>query len=235
MPTEYHLAHFSDSQMAPNDSSSSLLLRDIAYQRIKDAIRMAELRPGQPLTEIGLSKMLGISRTPVREALRALAQEGLVQIIPGRAVTVAAPSFNEVMDAIHIRYLLEPEVVRLATKALTDEDIATLREAIKKMEVAVDSGDRATWSKIDDIFHETFSNACPNQLLGDLSLQIRNRISYLAIDIESDDRRLAVCTSEHRVIVEKVAEKDADGAKVAMEEHIRKLRDSIFRRYTHTY
>ena len=107
--------------MVTNESPPSLLLRDIAYQRIKDAIRTAELRPGQPLTETGLSKMLGISRTPVREALRALAQEGLVQIIPGRAVTVAAPSFNEVMDAIHVRYLLEPEVTRLATKALTDK------------------------------------------------------------------------------------------------------------------
>ena len=218
-----------------NESSPSLLLRDIAYERIKDAIRTAELRPGQPLTETGLSKMLGISRTPVREALRSLAQEGLVQVIPGRAVTVAAPSFNEVMDAIHIRYLLEPEVVRLATKALTEEQIATLWDVIEKMETAVAEGDRATWSKIDDIFHKTLSDACPNQLLGELALQIRNRISYLAIDIESDDERLGVCTAEHRIVINKLAERDADGAKAAMEEHIRQLRDSIFRRYTHSY
>lgn len=218
-----------------NNSSSSLLLRDIAYQRIKDAIRMAELQPGQPLSEVGLSKTLGISRTPVREALQALAQEGLVQIIPGRAVTVAAPSINEVMDAIHIRYLLEPEVVRLAAKSLTDEQIKVLYETVSNLEEAAEADDRAAWSATDNIFHVTLSNACPNRLLGEFSLQIRNRISYLSIDVQDDTARLKACTAEHRTIVEKLAAGDAEGAEQAMKHHIRMLRDSIFRRHSHSY
>ena len=219
-----------------NDPSSSLLLRDIAYERIKDAIRTAEVHPGQPLSETGLSKMLGISRTPVREALQVLAQEGLVQIIPGRAVTVAAPSINEVMDAFHIRYLLEPEVVRLAAKSVTTEQLGILSEAVEDLEKAAAVDDRATWSAIDNIFHVALSNACPNQLLGELSLQIRNRISYLSIDVKDDTSRLATCTAEHRVILEKLAAGDADGAKSAMEHHIRMLRDSIFQRLmNHSY
>ena len=100
-------------------ADSSVLLRDIAYERIKDAIRLSRLQPGQPLSETRLSRELGISRTPVREALQLLAQEGLVQVIPGRAVTVAAPSVQEVMDAIHVRLLLEPEVTRLAAKHIS--------------------------------------------------------------------------------------------------------------------
>jgi DNA-binding GntR family transcriptional regulator len=218
-----------------NDPSSSLLLRDIAYERIKDAIRTAEVHPGQPLTETGLSKMLGISRTPVREALQVLAQEGLVQIIPGRAVTVAAPSISEVMDAIHVRYLLEPEVVRLAAKSLTEEQLGTLREAVQGLEEAVAVDDRTAWSAIDNVFHVTLSNACSNHLLGELSLQIRNRISYLSIDVKDDTARLVACTAEHRVILEKLAAGDADGAKNAMEHHVRMLRDSIFQRLSHSY
>ena len=110
----------SDTAFAPfidaPAADSSVLLRDIAYERIKDAIRLSRLQPGQPLSETRLSRELGISRTPVREALQLLAQEGLVQVIPGRAVSVAAPSVQEVMDAIHVRLLLEPEVTRLAAK-----------------------------------------------------------------------------------------------------------------------
>jgi DNA-binding GntR family transcriptional regulator len=64
----------------------------MAYSNIKEAIRLARVQPGQPLSETRLSRQLGISRTPVREALQMLAQEGLVQIIPGRAVTVASPT-----------------------------------------------------------------------------------------------------------------------------------------------
>jgi DNA-binding GntR family transcriptional regulator len=222
-------------QIEMHDSSSSLLLRDIAYERIKDAIRTAEVAPGQPLSETGLSKMLGISRTPVREALQVLAQEGLVQIIPGRAVTVAAPSLNEVMDAIHIRYLLEPEVVRLATKALSNDQMEILREAAAGLEEAIALDDRAAWSANDNVFHVTLSNACPNQLLGELSLQIRNRISYLSIDSKDDIDRLAISAAEHRMIVEKLSVGDAEGAKAAMEHHIRMLRNRIFRRLSHSY
>src|SRR6266851_4659099 len=88
-------------------------LRDTAYERLKDAVRHQELQPGQALSETYLSKILGISRTPIREAIQQLVAEGLLETIPGRAVTVAAPSAQAVLNVIHIRSLLEPEVARL--------------------------------------------------------------------------------------------------------------------------
>ncbi len=216
-------------------SNPSLLLKDIAYERIKEAIRLAELQPGQPLSETRLSKQLGISRTPVREALQVLAQEGLVQVIPGRAVTVAAPSLREVMDAIHIRSVLEPELVRLATKAITEDQLAILWTALGDLESAVSKDDRLAWSNADNTFHETISEACPNQLLGELSLQIRNRIAHLSIDIGNDVERLQQCTYEHRIIVERMAVGDAKGTEEATRDHINMLRESILRRYSHNY
>lgn len=216
-------------------ANPSVLLRDIAYNQIKEAIRLAELRPGEPLSETRLSKQLGISRTPVREALQVLAQEGLVQIIPGRAVTVAAPSVQEVMDALHIRWLLEPELARLAARSITPSQLAELYAILEELEDAVARNDWATWSATDNSFHEALSKACPNRLLGELSLQIRNRISYLSIDVHDDLASMAARTKEHRVIVERIAAGDSDGAAAAMCEHISTLRENTLRRLIHNY
>lgn len=209
------------------------LLSEIAYERIKDAIRMGDLEPGQPLSETKLSKLLGISRTPVREAIQQLAQEGLVQIIPGRAVTVASLSVQEVMSAVHIRALLEPEVARLAAASITPEELENLWSILLEMEEAVENEDRSTWGQADTRFHEILSSSCPNKLLGDMVIQVRNRISYLSTDSQTDHNRLNACTQEHRQVVEAIAAGDSQEAEKVMRGHIHKLRDSFFRRLAH--
>jgi DNA-binding GntR family transcriptional regulator len=156
-----------------------------------------------------------------------------VQVIPGRAVTVAAPSVQEVMDAIHVRLLLEPEVTRLAAKHIAPHQVQMLRDAQSGLEAAVAAQDRAAWSRADNVYHELLSRACPNQLLGDLAIQFRNRVSYLSVDAQGNWVRLAACTVEHRQIVEMVAAHDSDGAAQAMREHIEQFRESIFRRLSH--
>lgn len=209
------------------------LLRDTAYDRIRDAIRYGTLQPGEPLSETGLSKWLGISRTPVREALQQLARQGMVQIIPGRAVTVAAPTMEETLDAIHVRSILEPVVVQLATDAISNVRLEELWAALVTMEVAVANDDRDGWSRADSQYHEIVTSACPNRLLGELSLQIRNRISFIAIDMRTSSERLAACTQEHRRIVEQMAKRDGEGAAEAMRAHIDQLWQSTVRRFNH--
>jgi len=212
------------------DEADSRLLRQIAYERLQDAIRHADLQPGEPLSETRISKALGISRTPVREALQQLAQEGLVQIIPGRAVTVAAPSMQEVLDAIHVRQLLEPELVRIAAEMLPPEARATLQTVIQEMEQAAKTGDRAAWAKADSIFHETLSHYCPNRLLGQLVLQTRNRVHQSIIDEQTSTARIIECTGEHRQVVEAILARDGQTAERLMREHIEQLRQSMFKR-----
>ncbi|MDX1615540.1 MAG: GntR family transcriptional regulator [Candidatus Promineifilaceae bacterium] len=213
---------------------TSRLRREIAYMRIKDAIQHADLEPGEPLSETRLSRSLGISRTPIREALRRLAQEGLVEVIPGRAVTVASHSMQGVMDVVHIRYILEPELTRLAVDAISADDLARLTEAMEKMEAAVDSGDQLAWSKADTDFHEILSAACPNKLLGELIVQMRNRVHYLAnVDSQTNPARLAACTREHREIVDAFIDRDAERASQVTRAHIEKLRQSLFTRLSY--
>ena len=227
------LALFLAEQADQTPPSGPALLRDVAYDRIKDAIRHGALQPGEPLSETRLSRLLGISRTPVREALQGLAQEGLVQIIPGRAITVASPSIDDALNAIQVRSILEPAVVRLSTEAMQAGQLEKLWHALLTMENAAQRGDRAAWTDADTQFHEIISIACPNRLMGEMSLQIRNRMSYVAIDTRTSPERLVECTAEHRVVVERIAERDAQGAEQAMRDHIKMLWESTFRRFYH--
>lgn len=225
------LERYLTTHATPADGGSPRLLREVAYERLKDAIRHADLQPGHPLSESHLSRLLGISRTPVREALQQLAQEGLVQIIPGRAVTVAAHSVQEVLNVVHMRSLLEPEMVRLVTDAISEEGLNTLWQALRQMEAAVERDDQETWSIADSLYHETISNACPNDLLGEMTMQMRNRVHYLAnVDSQTNPARLAACTREHREIVEAIGARDAQAAEAAMRRHIDRLRQSLFNR-----
>ncbi len=224
----------SQEQRDQISAESPRLLSEVAYERIKDAIRNADLEPGQPLSETKLSKLLGISRTPVREAIHQLAQEGLVQIIPGRAVTVASLSVQEVLSAVHVRAILEPEVVRLAAVSISPEDLEALWSVLAQMEEAIDDEDRIAWAKADTRFHEILSASCPNKLLGDMAIQVRNRISYLSSDNQTGQKRMRACTQEHRQIVDAIAAGDPQTAEQTMRDHLTMLRESFFRRLTLT-
>lgn len=207
----------------------SMRRSEVAYVRIKDALHHAGLEPGEPLSEPQLSKMLGISRTPVREALQQLAQEGLVQVIPGRAVTVASRSVQDVLDVIHMRSLLEPELARLAAESASTQQRATIGDTMNDMEAALRDDDYNAWSKADVIFHDTMSKACPNPLLGETVVMLRNRVHHLAkTDSRYNPARLTACTAEHRRIVDAILAKDGKAAEEAMRDHLNILRESMF-------
>lgn len=220
-------------EKSSGDHGSPPLLRDVVYETLKDDIRHGELRPGEPLSENQISRRLDISRTPVREALQRLAQEGLVRNVPGQGVTVAAPTIHEVFDVIHIRSLLAPELARLAARSMEREDIDRLMQAVDEMERAVDAADRKAWSQADTRFHEILSSASRNELLGQLALEMRNRIHHLTADTQTSTGRLAACTSEHRAIVDAIAARDEETAGTVMSDHIHQLRDSLYRQLAH--
>ena len=218
------------AEMGQITESDSRLLRQIAYERLHEAIKHAQLEPGEPLSETRISKALGISRTPVREALQQLVREGLLQVIPGRAITVAAPSVQEVLDALHVLELLEPELVRLAAEALNGEELKTLQELTEEMERAALAGDRPAWSKADIKWHETLCNNCPNRLLGQMVLQARNRIYHKVADEHVSTQYLIEGTLEHKQIVEALSSHDGQQVEQLMLDHIRNVRENMFKR-----
>jgi DNA-binding GntR family transcriptional regulator len=208
--------------------------RELAYERIKDAIRTQVLAPGEALTETRLSKLLGISRTPVREALQQLVQEGLAETMPGHAVTVATRTVQDVLDVVHIRSLLEPEQVRLATEVILAKQVERLETAMQELERATQKNDLVAWSKADTIFHEILKEACPNKLLAETVVQLKNRVHHMAnFDTQINPDRLVACTREHRNVVNAIKAKNAKAAKAAMEEHIAALTNSLLKRISY--
>lgn len=207
------------------------LLREVVYDRLYDAIRNTHLQPGDALSEPRIAKALGISRTPVREALHLLTQEGLLEVIPGRAVLVASPSMRKIFDTLQLRELLEPEMMKAVAQNISDEGIRTLQEITAMMELAARTGDRPGWSRADNQWHELICRACPNRLLGDTVLQTRNRIFITAADENVTDQYLIDGTQEHKKIVAAILTRDGELARSLTLDHIKNLRADMIKRY----
>ncbi len=206
-------------------------LRQIVYDRLYDAIRNTHLQAGDALSEPRIAKALGISRTPVREALHLLTQEGLLEVIPGRAVLVASPSIRNIFDALQLRELLEPEMMKAVALNMSDEDIQTLQQITATMEHAARASDRPGWSRADNQWHELMSRACPNRLLGDTVLQTRNRIFITAADENVTDQYLIDGTQEHQKIVAAIEARDGELARQITLNHIKNLKADMIKRY----
>ena len=212
-------------------NGENMRLREVAYKRLYDALRNVDLEPGEPLPELQLSRALGLSRTPVREALQQLATDGLIQFIQGRAVTIAARSAQEVFDALHVRELLEPQSVKLCIQMITAEKLERLQELTSLMEQAANKTERAAWSKADREWHEILCNACPNKLLGQMVLLARNRMYHKGSDEYVTERYLIDGTAEHRRIVEAIVAHDGEKAERLTLHHLHQLRENILKRF----
>jgi len=213
------------------DYNGDLLLREVAYRRLYDAFRRVELEPGEPISTVWLSKILGISRTPVREALQQLATDGLIQIIQGRAVAISARSPQEVYDALRVRELLEPASVRLCARGMDAGDLEQLQALTQQMEQAAASGDRAGWSRADQEWHELLSEACPNKLLGQMVLLARNRMYHRGSAEHVPAEYIVDGTAEHRRVVDAIANHNEEEAEQLMHEHLQELKENLFRRF----
>jgi DNA-binding FadR family transcriptional regulator len=127
--------------------------------------------------------------------------------------------------------LLEPEMMRLVAETISSTQLKVLTQSVVDMESALTSANQEDWSEADTIFHETLSEACPNQLLGEIIVQMRNRVHHLAnIDSQTNPNRLEACTAEHREIFNAIAARNPQAASEAMRTHINQLQQSLFNR-----
>lgn len=226
--TERLAAYFTDQRIqAPKGATR----RESAYLRIKHAIREGELGAGEPLKETTLSELLGISRTPVREALQLLVKEGLAEADSNKPIVVATITIQDVLDVVHIRTLIEPELTRLAAEHINAKQLDQLELAMRAMERAAEADDLAAWTEADTRFHGIIREACPNALLGDTVVQLRNRVHSMAnVDTQTNTDRLSACTREHRDVVEAIRVHDGEAAREAVRSHLEALTDSLLKR-----
>ena len=131
-----------------------LPLRDVVFNTLRQAILRGELKPGERLMEIALSQRLGVSRTPVREAIRMLEQEGLVIMIPRKGAQVAEISEKDLKDVLEVRLGLEELAVRIACQRITEEELEELEQAMKEFEEAMKRDDLGALAAADVKVHE---------------------------------------------------------------------------------
>ncbi len=148
-----------------------LPLRDVVFNTLRQAILRGELKPGERLMEIQLANKLGVSRTPVREAIRKLELEGLVLMIPRKGAEVADISEKSLKDVLEVREALEELAARLACDKITKEGINRLKEAAQDFRSALKSNDITQMAEADVRFHDVICNATENQKLGQTSQQ----------------------------------------------------------------
>lgn len=197
-----------------------LPLRDVVFNTLRQAILRGELKPGERLMEIKLANKLGVSRTPIREAIRKLELEGLVVMIPRRGAVVGEITEKSLKDVLEVRRVLEELSVKLACERISAEEIEALKKAEKAFEMALKGGDVTEYAEADVRFHDIIYHATDNQRLIQLLYNLREQMYRYRVEYLKSPEVHEVLLSEHRYIVKMIEERDAEKAIEAVCKHI---------------
>lgn len=193
----------------------------MVYELVREWIAAGQLRPGERLSEEDLARRAGVSRTPVREALKRLEAEGFVQVIPYRGVVVAEPSADEVADLCVVRDALEELAARLAAQSISEVELLAMEHLQEEFEEAVAQGDVDRMVETNNAIHEAIWRASRNRLLAHQLRQLRDRIlTHQTTSYLLPGRREEAC-QEHREILEALRDRDPDRAGEAARRHFR--------------
>ncbi len=194
--------------------------QELAYEKIKEAIIRNELLPDTLLVERNLCSALGFSRTPVREALRRLAGEGLVESIPDKGMFVTRIRFEDLIEIYEMKEILEGMAVRLFTQRKTDESVRLLEENLDIQEKAIQEMKYELVIEKDLEFHQLYTNGSKNSRLISFTNTIRNQYSRAAYYTVHDIDRIKLSLTQHRKVLDAIREGDANLAETLVKEHI---------------
>ena len=206
-----------------------LPLRDVVFNTLRQAILIGELKPGERLMEIALANRLGVSRTPVREAIRMLELEGLVNMIPRKGAQVAQITEQDLNDVLEVRLGLEELAVRFACERITDEEIKELGLAVKEFEKKMKEDDLSAQAEADVKFHEIIYGATHNRRLVQIINNIREQMYRYRIEYLKDVESRKTLVKEHYEICDALNHRDAESAVEKMCIHIKNQQEAIRR------
>jgi len=199
------------------------------YRAIKEAILSGELPANSRLVELALANQFGVSRTPVREALKRLIAEHLAILDPVRGMVVRGIDTQEIDDAYTLREVLDGLAARLAAQRISPEDLARLRTIMELMAEAVERGREDTLVELNLRFHELLLDASGNERLRQLSRSLSDLVRlYSAKAFRSQERDRDVL-AEHAAIVDALQRRDPDGAEHAARLHMVEARTFLAR------
>ncbi len=202
----------------PNSDNNSLSNR--VYRHLRDGIADGRYPTGEYLVEQTIAKELGVSRTPVREAIKQLELEDLVSSQPNRGVVVTGFTSEDVLDVYTIRYLLEGQAAYWAAERITDEQIKRMREIMELMEFYTRKNDIEHVTSLDTQFHSAIYEACNSRTLKNILASLHRNIMRARQSSLTIPNRASVSLVEHRNIFDALASRNAQQAMDYTKQHI---------------
>lgn len=206
---------------------SLLPLRDVVFVTLREAILEGKLKPGDRLMEIQLSNQLGVSRTPIREAIRMLEKEGLAITIPRKGAQVAKLSEKDMEDVLEIRNVLDELAVSTACDRMEDDELMALKAAKESFEIAVKKKDTTAIAEADVAFHDVIYQACKNPKLENILNNLREQMYRYRLEYVKDESVYKNLVEEHNALYEGFVKKNKELLITITNKHLQNQIDAV--------
>lgn len=215
------------NKLTPIKLDSYQPLREVVFETLRDAIRKGILKPGERLMEIHLAEQLGVSRTPVREAIRKLELEGYVIMMPRRGTYVSNLSIRDINEVFEIRTSLDSLASGLAAERITDDELEQLQRLLVIIGEAIKEKNMEKIVEADTKFHDILYQASRNNRLVGIIFNLREQLTSFRSKSMAYPGRLEETLEEHRRIVDTIAQGDAEAAQKASEYHMERSEHTL--------
>lgn len=205
-------------------------LRDVVFENLREAIVEGKLKPGQRLMEVQLAEQLGVSRTPVREAIRKLELEGLVVMLPRKGAYVANMSLKDIIDVLEIRASLEGLAASLAAERINESDLQKMYKIAEEFKQSTMDADVEALLRKDVEFHECIFKATNNKKLHQVINSLWEQVYRFRVTYMSDYDSSINIVEEHNLIIDAIKKGDSELAKKYATEHIEKAEQFMIER-----
>ncbi len=196
----------------------------MVYERLRRRIIEGELRPGLPINEADFARELSVSKTPIREALRQLERDGLVENVPGRGSTISHIRPQDIREVLELREIIETGAAKRAARLRENEELRRKREECRKLLQSEQARGKYVheWGSWEDV-HLCIVKALGNQTLVDMYSGLLDRIHRIRSHYGQrfTQRRLHEILTEHAAMLDAIVEGDADGAEQSVQRHLR--------------
>lgn len=216
-------------RLSPIKLDSYRPLRELVCENIRQAIIDGTFSPGERLMEIQLADEMGVSRTPVREAIRKLELEGFVVMIPRRGTYVADISIKDINEVYEIRTCLDVLAAGLAAERISDEELEKLQRLLVEIGQSIENGNIEKIVEIDTAFHDVLYQASRNERLVSIISNLREQITVIRGRSMMYPGRLLSTMEEHRALVDSIAARDVERAQNAARTHLENAEQTLLK------
>lgn len=216
-----------EKRLLPVTLESYKPLREVVFETLREAIITGRLKPGERLMEVQMAEEMGVSRTPVREAIRKLELEGFVVMMPRKGAYVSGISLKDIADVYEVRTALEALAAGLAAERITDEELEKLERLLIAVTEAAENNDLDRWVRQDIDFHDIIYKASRNDRLMQIISNLMEQLHRFRSTSLAYPGRMKIAVEEHKKIVEAISERNVSLAQSLAQEHVENAENSM--------